>query len=227
MANMTTKSKSLLCPAVSKNGSPLFGANDYFKKKVQPHQPFLGERYSATDEYSCVCAHDGVQCRGASAFWTLHWRMFHAPATWGCPSILSSNRPLAPKMPNFSHKSCKQNPFFILCMSLWIANPPHSPLSTKWNNNPKNSNTHPKKKKTPPTCPVSSLQKNPLKPQFQRPLSERPWGCEDFEVLQRFAGSPWQFQEPHFPQEAAGWPLTKLAFSKNMDQESWMLEMKQ
>ena len=25
--------------------------------------------------------------------------------------------------------------------------------------------------------------------------------CEDFEVLPRFASSPWQFQEPHFPQE--------------------------
>ncbi len=130
-------------------------------------------------------------------------------------------------MPNFSQQSCKQKPFFILGMSLWIANPPPFPPRNKMEQQPQKQQHTPQEKKTPPTCPVSSLQKNPLKLQFQRPLSERPWGCEDFEVLQRFAGSPWQFQEPHFPQEAAGWPLTKLAFSKNSDQESWMLEMEQ
>lgn len=56
-----------------------------------------------------------------------------------------------------------------------------------------NKKTPPSPQKAPPTSPVMSQC-----PAFAR---NGPWGCEDFEVLQRFASSPWQFQEPHFPQE--------------------------
>lgn len=31
-------------------------------------------------------------------------------------------------------------------------------------------------------------------------------GFEDFELLRRFAEAPWEFQEPHFPQEEADKP---------------------